>query len=163
MRKTKQTSLPNKKKNRVATNARKVTTMTINFNRGTIELTSTEMKSAMIYGSDTYKDLQAARRDYPTFKTVEIKAKRNNNDFSDLTLKAISAYVELRGTEAQKEHFAFISKRTIDEDGAYCEPQPFFIIKQWFLATFPELKAERKAYREKVQAILDEAKAKVAA
>ena len=28
---------------------------------------------------------------------------------------------------------------------------------------FPELKAERKAYREKVQAILDEAKAKVAA
>ena len=54
MRKTKQTSLPNKKKNRVATNARKVTTMTINFNRGTIELTSTEMKSAMIYVANLF-------------------------------------------------------------------------------------------------------------
>lgn len=137
--------------------------MTINFNRGTIELTSTEMKSAMIYGSDTYKDLQAARRDYPTFKTVEIKAKRNNNDFSDLTLKSISAYVEKSGTEEQKEHFAFISKRHIDDDGAYCEPLPFFQIKSWFLDTFPEIKQERKAYREKVQAILDEAKAKIAA
>ena len=43
------------------------------------------------------------------------------------------------------------------------EPLPFFEIKSWFLNSFPEIKAERKAYREKVQAILDEAKSKVAA
>ena len=137
--------------------------MTINFNRGTIELTSTEMKDAMKYGSDTYKTLQDARRDYPTFKTVEIKAKKSRNDFSGLTRKSISDYVEKHGTDEQKERFAFINKRTIDEDGAYCEPLPFFQIKAWFLNEFPELKAERKAYRDKVQAILDEAKAKVAA
>ena len=52
--------------------------MTINFNNNTIELNSTEMKNAMIYGSDTYKDLQAARRDYPNYKVVEIKTKRSN-------------------------------------------------------------------------------------
>ena len=147
----------------MATDARKVNTMTINFNHNTIELTSTEMKDAMIYGSDTYQALQAARRDYPNYKVVEIKAKRSRNDFSEMTMSSIRIYVEAHGTDEQKANFAFISKRRIDEDGAYCEALPFFQIKEWFLATFPELKAERKAYREKVQAILDEAKAKVAA
>ena len=137
--------------------------MKINMTAAAIELTTAEAKEAFTFGTDAYKDLQAARRDYPGFKVVTIKAKRNRNDFSDLTLKSISIYVTAHGTDEQKEHFAFISKRTIDEDGAYCEPQPFFKIKEWFLATFPEIKAERKAYREKVQAILDEAKAKVAA
>ena len=137
--------------------------MTINFNRKTIELTNTEMKDAMTYDSNAYNALQGARRDYPNFKVVTIKAKRNRNDFSDLDMNAIRTYVQKNGNDEQKEHFAFISKRTIDEDGAYCEPLPFFQIKEWFLATFPEIKAERKAYREKVQAILDEAKAKVAA
>lgn len=137
--------------------------MKINMNSAAIELTAAEAKEAFTFGTDAYKDLQAARRDYPGFKVVTIKAKRNRNDFSDLTLKSISIYITAHGTDEQKEHFAFISKRTIDEDGAYCEPQPFFKIKEWFLATFPEIKAERKAYRDKVQAILDEAKAKVAA
>lgn len=129
----------------------------------TIELTAAETKNAFTFGTKEYKNLQTARRDYPGFKVVPIKAKRNRNDFSDLDMNAIRTYVQKNGTDEQKEQFAFISKRTIDEDGAYCEPLPFFQIKEWFLATFPEIKAERKAYREKVQAILDEAKAKVAA
>ena len=137
--------------------------MKINFSRRAVELTTAEMKEAMIFGSDTYKNLQAARRDYPDYKVVEIKSKRSKNDFSDLDMKSIRSYVEKHGTDEQKKHFAFISKRRIDEDGEYCEALPFFQIKEWFLATFPELKAERKAYREKVQAILDEAKANIAA
>ncbi len=137
--------------------------MKINMKAAVVELSAAEAKKAFTFGTREYRNLQAARRDYPDFEVVTIKATRNHNDFSELTLKSISAYVEKNGTEEQKEHFAFISKRTIDEDGAYCEPQPFFKIKEWFLATFPEIKAKRRAYREKVQAILDEAKAKVAA
>ena len=137
--------------------------MKINMKDSKIELTTAETKNAFTFGTKEYKNLQTARRDYPDFEVVTISTKRNRNDFSDLDMKTIRAYVAAHGTDEQKEHFAFISKRTIDEDGAYCEPQPFFKIKEWFLATFPEIKAERKAYREKVQAILDEAKAKVAA
>ncbi len=137
--------------------------MRIDPSTSSIELSAAEAKKAYTFGTREYRNLQAARRDYPEFEVVTTKARRNHNDFSELTLKSISAYVEKSGTEEQKEHFAFISKRHIDDDGAYCEPQPFFKIKEWFLATFPEIKAERKAYREKVQAILDEAKRKVAA
>lgn len=143
----------------MAIDARKVKTMKINFSRRAVELTTAEMKEAMIFGSDTYKNLQAARRDYPDYKVVEIKPKRSKNDFADLDMKSIRSYVEKHGTEDQKKHFDFISKRSIDEDGAYCEALPFFR----FLDTFPEIKKERKEYREKVQAILDEAKNKVAA
>ena len=137
--------------------------MKLNYNAKTIELTSTEMKNAMNYGSDAYNALQAARRDYPNFKVVEVKAKRNKNDFSDLTMKSIRTYVEKHGNDEQKANFDFISKRSIDNDGAYCEPQSFMEIKAWFLATFPELKAARKAYREEVQRIFDEARSSIAA
>lgn len=137
--------------------------MKINMKDSKIELTTAETKNAFTFGTKEYKNLQTARRDYPDFEVVTISTKRNRNDFSDLDMKTIRAYVEVNGTEDQKEHFAFISKRRIDEDGAYCEALPFFQIKEWFLNTFPEIKAERKAYREKVQAILNEAKLNVAA
>ena len=137
--------------------------MKINMKDSKIELPTAETKNAFTFGTKEYKNLQTARRDYPDFEVVTITTKRNRNDFSDLDMKTIRAYVEVNGTEEQKEHFAFISKRRIDEDGAYCEALPFFQIKEWFLNTFPEIKAERKAYREKVQAILNEAKLNVAA
>ena len=134
--------------------------MTINYNTKTIELTKAEMKEAMVFGSDMYKDLQEARRDNPGFRVVEIKSKRKKADFANLTMKKITVYVQQNGTEEQKEHFAFISKRTVDEDGEYCEAQSFFNIKKWFLNEFPELKEERKAYREKVVSIYEAAETK---
>ena len=94
--------------------------------------------------------LQTARRDYPGFKTVEEKTKRSNRDFANINMAFIKEYVEKKGNRDQNEHLEFITKRHIGEDGEYCEAQPFFKIKEWFLASFPELKAERKAYREKV-------------
>ena len=75
--------------------------MKLNYNAKTIELTSTEMKNAMNYGSDAYNALQAARRDYPNFKVVEVKSKRNKNDFSDAgvmkTVVAIRQYSQKLG------------------------------------------------------------------
>ena len=132
--------------------------MKTNINKKTIELTKSEMKSAMTFGSKEYEDLQAIRRDYPTFRVVEIKAKRNTSDFANLNMDSIAKYVRAHGTDEQKENFALISKRSIDEDGEYCEPQPFFKIKAWFLNEFPEIKEARKEYRQKVVSIYDAAK-----
>lgn len=134
--------------------------MTINFNKKTIELSKSEMKEAKIFGSDMYKDLQTARKDYPKFKVVELKARKNTSDFANLTMETIRNYVAKNGTDDQKATFAFISKRTVKEDGEYCEPQPFFSIKTWFLNEFPEFKNARKAYREKITSIYDAAASK---
>ena len=137
--------------------------MNINYNKNTIELTKTEMNEAKKYGSDMYSDVMAARRDNPGYRVVEIKTKKTKSDFANLDMKTIKAYVEKHGTDEQKNNFALISKRTIGEDGEYCEAQPFFQIKAWFLAEFPEIKQGRKAYREKVQAIYEAAADKAAA
>ena len=141
----------------------RVITMNINFENCTIELNAAEMKEAKKYGSDMYRTVMDARRDNPGYRVVEVKAKKSTSDFSKLNLKTIRAYVEKHGSEEQKKHFEFISKRTIDEDGEYCEAQPFFLIKQWFLNDFPEIKQGRKEYREKVQKIYDAAADKAAA
>lgn len=137
--------------------------MTINYEKKAIELTTAEMKEAKKYGSDMYKDLREARNDNPGFRVVEVKAKKSKNDFSDLNMKTIKAYVEKHGSDEQKEHFEFISKKTITEDGEYVEAQSFFQIKKWFLEEFSELKQARKEYREKVQKIYEAAEAKAAA
>ena len=137
--------------------------MTINEKKKAIVLTKAEMKDAKIVGSEMYNMLQMARRDYPGFKTVEEKSKRNKVDFAGLNMKTIKAYVEKNGSDEQKETLVFISKKTVDEDGNYHEAQSFFQIKSWFLNEFPEIKKQRKAYREKVQKIYEEAEAKAAA
>ena len=136
--------------------------MTINFTNNTIELTKTEMNEAKKYGSDMYNTVMEARRDNPGYRVVEVKTKKAKSDFANLDMKTIKNYVEKHGTDEQKQNFAFISKRTIGEDGEYCEAQPFFQIKSWFLAEFPEIKESRKAYREKVISIYEAAAAKVA-
>lgn len=137
--------------------------MFVNFEKNTIELSAAEMNDAKKYGSEMYNAVMAARRDNPGYRVVEVKAKKAKSDFANLNLKTIASYVEKNGTDEQKKNFAFISKRSIGEDGEYCEAQPFFQIKAWFLAEFPEIKQGRKDYREKVQSIYEAAAAKAAA
>ena len=137
--------------------------MNINFKKGTIELTKAEMHEAKKYGSRMYNDVMAARRDNPDCRVVVVRPKKTKSDFGKLDKKTIKAYVEKHGSDKQKEHFAFISKRTIGEDDEYCEAQPFFQIKAWFLAEFPEIKQGRKEYREKIQSIYEAAAEKAAA
>lgn len=134
--------------------------MNINFTTNTIELTKAEMREAAKYGSDMYKAVMAARRDNPGSRIVELKAKKAKAAFASLDMKFIKEYVEKHGSDEQKAAFTFITKRTVNEDGEYCEPQSFFQIKSWFLAEFPEIKQSRKDYREKVQSIYNAAAAK---
>ncbi len=138
--------------------------MKTNLTEKKIELTKTEMKNAMTYGTKEYDALQAIRRDYPGFEIVEaVKGKKGKSDFASLDMKTIKAYVTKHGSDEQKENFAFISKKTVDENGEYHEAQSFFEIKKWFLNEFPEIKQQRIDYRKKVREIYDAAEAKAEA
>ena len=134
--------------------------MFVNFENSTIELTKSEMTAAKQYGSEMYNAVMAARRDNPGSRIVELKAKKTKAAFASLDMKFIKEYVEKHGSDEQKAAFTFITKRTVNEDGEYCEAQSFFQIKSWFLAEFPEIKQSRKDYREKIQSIYDAAAAK---
>lgn len=137
--------------------------MVTNFNANCIELTTAEMKKAMIFGSDEYKALQEARRDYPNYRVVEKKIK-NKSEFGKLTMKTIKAYAEKHGSDKQKNDLEIMTQKGVDmETGEYMEAASFFAIKGWFLNTFPELKAQRAEHRQKVQEILRDAADRAAA
>ncbi len=125
--------------------------MTINEKKMTIELTAAEMKEARKFGTQMYNALQAARRDYPSFRTAEIKSKRSKAAFAKLTLNEISDYVEKNGSDKQKSDFAFLTGKNTDE---YIKSASFFEVKSWFLSQFPELKKARAEHNKKTQAIL---------
>ena len=136
--------------------------MIINEKKMSIELTAAEMKKARKFGTNEYRNLQEARRDYPDFAVVK-KQTRSKSDFAGLNLKTIKAYVAKHGDDLQKEKLNFMAKKRVDaESGEYIEPTSFFEIKKWFLNEFPELKMQRTEYRQRVQAILDSAAAKAA-
>ena len=76
--------------------------MKINPSAAVVELSAAEAKKAFTFGTREYRNLQAVRRDYPDFEVVTISTKKNRNEFSDLDMKAIRAYVEVNGTDEQK-------------------------------------------------------------
>lgn len=59
--------------------------LTINERNKTIEMTKKFANAAKRYGSNECRDLQNARKDYPTYKVVTRSAKRRNDTFKGLT------------------------------------------------------------------------------
>ena len=118
--------------------------MKINMSKKTIELTKAEMKGASEFGTKFYKNLQSARHDYPDFRVVEIKRKKNTSYHSNIDMKYIKDYVEKHGSDEQKADFTLISKRSVGSDSEICRTQSFFRIKSWFLNEFPEIKDTHK-------------------
>ena len=53
---------------------KEITEMTINYEKKAIELTTAEMKEAKKFGSDMYKMVREARRDFAGFEVKEVKA-----------------------------------------------------------------------------------------
>ena len=143
--------------------------MKIDFACSVIELTKAEMKEAQNYGSEMYRELMNARRDNPGFRVVEIKAKKVKTPLDKLNMATIKAYVKAHGSPEQKQAFLDISVPHYSDDGVYIEAKPFFEIKKWFLAEFPEYKealdnheAEMKKIFDAVDAKIEAAKAKAA-
>jgi hypothetical protein len=138
--------------------------MKTNLTKKTIELTKTEMKNAMTYGTTEYDALQAMRRDYPGFEVVEaVKVKKTaKTPLDSLNLATIKAYVKANGSPEQKQKFLTISNATITEEGVIIPPQSFFDIKKWFLAEFPQYKAALEAHDAEIVRIFDAVDAKIA-
>ncbi len=69
-----------------------MTNLTINTNKGTIEMTKTFAKAASRFGSEEYNNLQQARKDYPNFKVVEKKVKCGDR-MKGLTIVYMERYI----------------------------------------------------------------------
>ena len=134
------------------------TTITINAKNHTIEMNKTFAKAAATFGTDEYKMLQDARRDYPSYRVVTIKQKGAavKADFAKLSFDFMDKYVKDHAqTDDVKTEYC--SLRGLDENWNKDEngiAADYQTIKDWFLNTFPkfeEFRADRLALLEKIK------------
>jgi hypothetical protein len=118
-----------------------VNTLTVNHINRTIVMDRTFAKYAANTASAEYAQLQAVRRDYPTYTVVQrhIRTNSNKNAYRGLTYEYMESYILTHGTEeTRKANFdEYCEKRVISE----CHSKPFRypVIKSWFLAKYPEI------------------------
>ena len=93
-------------------------------------------KYAEIVGSPEYNQLQACRKDYPTY-TVERKQIKHNAKkecYRGLTYEYMEDYIEAHADAADR-HKQFDELRIL----AKCHSIRYPTIKAWFLSTYPEV------------------------
>lgn len=117
--------------------------MYINAEARTIEMSKKFAMSARKYGTDEYKDLQNARRDYPGFKVVTVtrQAPTKKESYKGLTYEYMEKYIKAHDDENQSIMAKYLDLRGLSDDAkeALAEPLSYYEMKCWFLKTFPAI------------------------
>ena len=115
----------------------------INETKRTIELTKGFAKKASVFGTEEYKQLQEARRDYPTYRVITVKTGSGNKKagLKGLTYEYMEKYIEKHDDESKSKMAAFKNLRALDEESeiAFAESCSYQEIKSWFLSEFKEI------------------------
>lgn len=128
----------------------------INAKNATIELTSKKFATAAAkFGTDAYKMLQEARRDYPTYKVVTVARKITKSAFKGLTYEYMEAYIEKHDDESKSimADFKLLRGKTEEAEEAFAESLTYQEIKAWFFNQYPAI----AQFHQKREAILAKA------
>lgn len=119
-----------------------MTNITINSKNNTIELTKAFEKKASQYGTMEYNNLQAVRRDYPTYSVVVLRssskkgAKTLNDYLKKITFKQMEAFIKSHDENGEvMNEFNRRMGRTDDGVIAYTYPE----IKKWFIEQYEDV------------------------
>lgn len=135
--------------------------MKINEMKKVIEMNAKEYDLATTYGTEEYHALREIRNDYPGFAVEIVSVKKPVKVKDKLNMKTIKAYVKAHGTDDQKAEFETIAFPHITDDGLYIEAQPFFQIRKWFYAQFPEYKKAVDDHQATIDGIFKEVENKI--
>ena len=117
--------------------------MYINEKKMAIEMTKKFAAAARKFGTQQYRDLQEARRDYPNFKVVTItRNTAGKQDFyKGLTDEFMESYIQKHDDEEQSIMAEYMMLRGKSEDAKdhLVEPYSYGKMKKWFLKTFPAI------------------------
>ena len=132
-----------------------MTNLTINNKAHTIEMTKKFEKAASRFGSDEYKVLQEARKDYPTYKVVvKTSTTKSKESFKGLTYDYMEKYIDTHDKEGTtKAEFEMLRGTSVEAKEALAEACSYQEIKAWFFNKFPEI----KTFHEKRTKMLEKA------
>ena len=129
--------------------------MFINEKKNAIELSKKEAKAAAKFGTTEYKQLQEARRDYPTFSVVTVtrKTTTKKNTYKGLTYEYMELYIQKHDDEEKSimAEYMMLRGMTDEAEEALAESFTYLEMKDWFLKKFPAI-AEFHKKRESLLA-----------
>ena len=123
--------------------------MFINERKCAIEMSKKEAKAAAKFGSDEYKDLQTARKDYPNFKVVTVtrKSTAKKNPFKGLTYEYMKMYIEKHDDDDKSimAEYKMLRGLTDEAEEVLAESFTYLEMKDWFLKKFPAIASFHEA------------------
>ena len=143
-----------------------MTNIQINHKNNTIEMTKKFYTESCKFGTEEYKMLQEARRDYPGYKVNVVKSrkddkkKENMDAFKGLTYDYMEKYIKAHDEDgSHMADFLILRGKSEDAVEALADSASYREIRDWFLATYPAI----KQFYTKRAALLNKASAKAAA
>ena len=145
--------------------------MKANIENRTIEMTKAEAKAAGKITSEKFKELKAYKDAYPGFEVVIVAASRKKSAYSGLTYEYMEAYIEKHDNKNKTIMAEFNKLRAIvSEDdkkklgsmSGTLKAASYGEIREWFLATFEEIKKFHENHDKEVEKILKGKKKKAA-
>lgn len=123
--------------------------MNANISSATIILSKAEAKAAGKVNTPEFKELNALRASYPTFRIV-IRASKSNDNMKGLTVEYMKKYISAHDDENGSTMKVFNSLRGIYEDGAteFARVATYGELKMWFLDTYPEIEDMNKTVND---------------
>ena len=129
-----------------------MTNITISTTNNTIVLSKKFAAAAAKYGTEEYRMLQEARRDYPGYEVVEAakKAKAAKDPYKKLDFDFMEKYILAHEDPEQKNMKTYLdlrgkSKEAIENGAA---SKSLTEIRSWFLSAYPQV-AQFHEKREK--------------
>lgn len=132
----------------------------INFASNTIEINAKFANAASEYGSAEYRELMAAKNDFPTFEVkVNKPSTKKNNSFKGLTIAYMEEYIKGHDDDKKTKMNEFNTLRgkngsEISATATYGE------IKMWFLNTYPEFEKTRSDIEDIMKRVREERESK---
>ena len=114
--------------------------MKINMYEHTIVLTKKEMTAASRYGSDAYKELQNARRDYPGYEVVIVTrtVKTQRETYKGLTYAYMERYIQAHDDEQKTiwTEYKIYRGEPLDPKDEIPVPYTYREMREWFLSKY---------------------------
>ena len=104
-------------------------------------LTKSFAAKAAIFGTDEYKMLQEARRDYPGYKVTVGKTKEAKNIYAGLDYAYMEKYIAAHDDDEKTIMAEYQMLRSESEEAKAINARSasFLEIRSWFLKTFPSI------------------------
>ncbi len=129
--------------------------ITINDKNRTIEMNKATAAAAAKYGTDAYKHLQDARRDYPTYRVITVKQKGAKPEYKGMDYKYMEKYIAAHDDEngSIMDQYKMLTGKSEAGKDAMADAACYADVKEWFLMTYPEIEkfhSDRDALLKKI-------------